>query len=269
MKLNTDRIMGRLDEKAFFGISIGIFAVWMLLTFLLEGLRNTLNDGSGIDRLLYAGIANILVGSLVTGLLVISGYKAGILDRKDLGFSGIKRTSIMIVVAITVGTLIFVMQGVPSSDPVVLINGFAQVFPTTLAEVMVCWVFIGSAGKAIMNKLGKVPTTLILMTISSTLFGLYHFAHSAPFNTIGMVFVLTVIGVLTSLVYYLGKDIFSTLIFHNLMATFGVVGALEDGALTDLKIPLMVLMGASLIVLAYYTSKFHRVKIAGLKEVPA
>ena len=54
----------------------------------------------------------------------------------------------------------------------------------------------------------------------------HHFAHSTPFNTIGMVALLTGVGFVTSAFFFLSRDIYATIVFHNLPGVFGVVQAL-------------------------------------------
>ena len=88
---------------------------------------------------------------------------------------------------------------------------------------------------------------------ASVLFGLYHFAHSTPFNTIGMVALLTGVGFVTSAFFFLSRDIYATIVFHNLLGVFGVVQALAaSGRLEtlDSKQPaLMVMAAAAAVVL--------------------
>ena len=54
--------------------------------------------------------------------------------------------------------------------------------------------------------------------IASLVFGVYHFAHSAPFNTVGMVSFLSMIGLLTSLVFFLSRDLYGTILFTTSLA---------------------------------------------------
>ena len=76
-----------------------------------------------------------------------------------------------------------------------------------------------------MNRYLSIGSTLV---VSAVLFGVYHFAHSPLFNMIRMVSLLTVVGVGTGLVYFGGGSFYGALVFHNIMALFGVVSLLAD-----------------------------------------
>ena len=80
--------------------------------------------------------------------------------------------------------------------------------------------------------------------IASAFFGVYHFAHSPPSNTLGFVVLLTVIGLVTSLFFFVSPDVYGTIVFHNFAGIFGVIQALERsgnlGSFESLVVPLLV-----------------------------
>ena len=80
--------------------------------------------------------------------------------------------------------------------------------------------------------------------LASVLFGVYHYAHSAPFNTAQMVLLLSVVGLATSAFFFVSRDIAGTIVFHNFLGTFGVVQALSAAnalsTLEQLQPPLIV-----------------------------
>ena len=88
---------------------------------------------------------------------------------------------------------------------------------------------------------------------ASVLFGLYHFAHSTPFNMIGMVALLTGVGFVTSAFFFLSRDIYATIVFHSFLGVFGVAQALAaSGRLEKLdsrQPALMVMAAAAAVVL--------------------
>jgi hypothetical protein len=90
--------------------------------------------------------------------------------------------------------------------------------------------------------------------VASVLFGVYHFAHSAPFNTLGMVVLLTAVGLVTSAFFFLVRDVYATILFHNFLGLFGVVQALEASgqlnALETLQPPLLAMALVTIGILA-------------------
>jgi membrane protease YdiL (CAAX protease family) len=79
------------------------------------------------------------------------------------------------------GAAVYLLPGAPSGDPIVLVNGFAQVLPVSAAEVLVCWSVVGAALEASWRS--RRTPILPAALLASALFGLYHLAHSPPFNT--------------------------------------------------------------------------------------
>jgi len=129
-------------------------------------------------------------------------------------------------IGLALGFGFYVMQGAPSLDAIVLVNGFAQVLVVSAAEVLVCWSVVGWATWLAARRLGNLPALIVAAVVSSVLFGVYHFAHSPPFNTFAMVAFLSGIGLATSLFYFVSRDAFGTIVFHNFLGTYGVVEAL-------------------------------------------
>jgi hypothetical protein len=93
----------------------------------------------------------------------------------------------------------------------------------------------------------------VAAVVACLAFGAYHFAHSAPFNTVGMVAFLGVIGLLTSLVFFLSRDVYCTILFHDFPGVFGVVQAQAAqhnlGAFQTVQVPLVGTALAALLIL--------------------
>jgi Type II CAAX prenyl endopeptidase Rce1-like len=64
-------------------------------------------------------------------------------------------------------------------------------------------------------------------------FGVYHFAHSPPFNTTAMVLLLSGVRVATGIFFFLGGDLYSTIVLHNAFAPRGVISALGESGNFD------------------------------------
>lgn len=166
---------------------------------------------------------------------VASGFVTG----RDLGFGSLSRTLGTAGVAGVLGLGAYLLQRPPSTDPVVVVNAFAQVLPVSIAEVVVCWVVVGGSVAALVRHRGLSEWVAdgTALVVASVLFGVYHFAHSPPFNTVGMVGVLTLVSVGTGLFYFVGGSTDGALVFHNFLAVFGVTTALvEAGRSAALRI---------------------------------
>jgi hypothetical protein len=90
---------------------------------------------------------------------------------------------------------------------------------------VVCWTLVGGTIILGLRSIGQMHLAIAAITCS-LLFGAYHFAHSAPFNTLRMVAIRSAIGLLTSAVFILTRDVYATLLFHNFLGTLGVIRAL-------------------------------------------
>jgi hypothetical protein len=148
----------------------------------------------------------------------------------------------------------YALRGAPSLDPMVILNAYAQVLVVTVAEVLVCWAVVGSVVESLLrDSRGRWVSVIVAAIIASVLFGVYHFAHSPPFNTVGLVVLLAVIGLVTSVFFFVSKDVYGTIAFHNFLGILGVIQALDaSGNLASFErpvIPLLVMAVAAIAVL--------------------
>lgn len=231
--------------------ALGLFAVWMAATWLLEGRIETLHrPGAVTDRLVYTVVANILIG--IVGAAVVSKFLLGhSADKLALaGFGARSRTLLWLPLGFALGLIAYFGQGAPSRDPIVVLNAYAQVLVVSVAEVAVCWAVVAGVLRSTLG--GRSwRAGLIAALAGSILFGAYHFAHSPPFNSVEMVGFLTIIGFLTSAVFLVSRDIYGTIAFHNFLGVFGVVQALTAGGQIEsfgtLQVPLI---GTALLAVA-------------------
>jgi membrane protease YdiL (CAAX protease family) len=127
---------------------------------------------------------------------------------------------------------------------VVVLNVFAQVFTTSTAEVLVVYALVGVAGAWMTRSLGNVPSGIVGIALASVLFGAYHIAHSPPFSTLSMILLLTFVGVVTGVFYFLVREIYATIVFHNFPALFGVMQNVDPAMFAS---PNTFLLGTMLI----------------------
>ena len=232
--------------------AFGLFAVWTLATYLLEARLGTFLKPDATTRIVYTVVANVLIGTIGAALVIRALVRRAELPRVTAyGIARPLRTLVLVPVA-AVGAALFLMsQQLPTSAPVVLANASAQVLVVSIAEVVVCWV---SFGAVLRNALGSGFVSAGIAVVSAALaFGLYHFAHSPPFNTPAMVSLLSVVGVATGIVFFLGGDLYSTIVLHNAFAVRGVIQALDESGNLDRyaspQLPLIATAIAAVVVL--------------------
>jgi hypothetical protein len=115
---------------------------------------------------------------------------------------------------------------------VTIFNAHAQALVVSVAEVLVCWAVVGSVSESLLQDRGRWVSAILAAVIASVLFGVYHFAHCPPFNTVGSVVLLTVIGLVTS-AFFVSRDVYGTIAFHNFLGIFGVIRALKASGVED------------------------------------
>src|SRR5215208_4604151 len=175
----------------------------------------------------------------------------GTISTEQAGFRGFGHAAIAIIVGVALGLAFYALQGAPSWNPVVLINAYAQVLVTSIAEIMVCWAVAGSVSQALLQDRGRWASVILAAIIASVLFGVYHFAHSPPFNTIPLAVILSVVGLLTSVFFFVSRDVYGTIAFHNFSGILGVIRALEaSGNLSVFERPIIPLLVMAVIAVA-------------------
>ena len=235
------------------GGALLLYATWTAATWYFEGRTGMLvRDDGGVDRVVYALAVNLLLG--IGGALLLlraRGVAPNSPTPGTTGFDRIGRTALGTVAGLALGLAFYWLQGAPSRQSIVVANGFAQVFVVSAAEVMVCWVAVATAWRgALQPRLGRAATAAA-MTGAALLFGLYHFAHSAPFNTWPMVGFLSVVGLFTGAFFFASRDAIATIVFHNFLGTYGVVKALVAADTVDrMAVPQWPLIGTAGFTLA-------------------
>lgn len=206
-------------------VVFAVFAAWSLATYLLEGSQRTLLRPEATTlRALYMLVANFVLG---IGVGVAAVRWAG-LPPKLSGFESIRPTLPSVLVGSVVGFAGYLVIGGASTDPVALTNLYAQVLGVSIAEVVICWSLAGAFAAELFRGQHRVAPIVAGIACSSILFGLYHFAHSPPFNTIELVGKLTVVGVATSLFFFTSRDVYGTIAFHNWLGVIGVSQSLDS-----------------------------------------
>ena len=92
---------------------------------------------------------------------------------------------------------------------------------------------------------------ILAAVIASVFFGVYHFAHSPPFNTIPLVVILSAVGLVTSVFFFVSRDVYGTIAFHNFSGILGVIRALDtSGTLSVFERPIIPLLVMAVVAIA-------------------
>jgi hypothetical protein len=187
---------------------------------------------------------------------------AGVLSGDAAGFGGGRRAGIGTTAGALLGGALFVAQQPPTLDPGVLVNGFIQVFVVSTAETLVCWSVIGATVESALRR-RTIPLARAWAALAASVsFGLYHFAHSPPFNSVRMVLLLTVVGLITSVFFFTVRSVYGTILLHNFLALTGVLDALARvgrlAALQQAGPPLIATaVGALVLLLILHRAWLH------------
>lgn len=229
--------------------ALWLYVAWVAATYLLEGLPGTLvrPEATGL-RLAYALVANLAIGILLALWIIRHALRTGVGAPADYGFSGAGRTAVSLVAGAIAGYALFAQAQAEPAHPIVVVNAFAQVWVVSVAEIVVCWALVGGTIHAALRPWSRWGAIAVAAVVASVLFGVYHFAHSPPFNAWEMVAFLTAIGFATGLWWFVSRDVFGTSVFHNFFGVTGVLAALKAGGLVPQRPELAVPLFATALV---------------------
>ncbi|RPH34991.1 hypothetical protein EHM92_07025 [bacterium] len=230
--------------------SVAVYSLWTVATYLLENRMNLYQRPTVAGRYTYVLVANVALGTIGAVWVIRSLLRSGFLTPKDVGFRSVGRIAISILVAFAAG-IIYVWFLQPASVPfLVTLNGCAQVLPVSIAEIVVCWALLGATFESLAKSKGKVVSVAAGILAASFFFSLYHIGHSAPFNQINMMLFLLVPGLITSLFWFVSRELYATILFHNFQGILGVIGNLKDPEILNRPLyPLYFLVFLSIIAL--------------------
>jgi hypothetical protein len=128
------------------------------------------------------------------------------------------------------------------------------VLPVSIAEIVVCWMLVGGSVEAALR--GHIPDAAArvgALVVASVCFGVYHVAHSPPFDTPAMIGLLTLVSVGTGLVLFVGRSAYGALAVYNFLALFGATSALADaGRVVGYRDPVVPLLLTGLVALLVF-----------------
>lgn len=235
-------------------MAAALYLGWVAATYLLEGLpRTLLRPEATALRAVYALVTNITVGLGGSAAVLVWLARRHPASAAAAGFGYARRAVVGVLVGATLGAVAYWAQAPPPRPPAVLINAFAQVITVSAAEVVVCWSVTAAVIAGAHPSATARRARLLALGPGAVLFGLYHVAHSPPFNSAAMIGLLTGVGIVTGVFYVVTGDVHSTVVFHNFLALFGVLDAIERAGrpehFTQLQAPLVVMALATLVAM--------------------
>jgi hypothetical protein len=202
-------------------LAVGLYLVWVLATYLLEGRIHTFLRPEAMGaRLTYALVANVLIGIGGSALVIRFLSRAGTLSTEQAGFRGLGHAAIAVAIGVALGFALYALQGAPSWNPMVLINAYSQVLVGSIAEILVCWAVIGSVSQSLLQDRGRWISLILAAIIASVFF-------------------------------FVSRDVYGTIAFHNFLGILGVIRALEaSGNLSALESPILALWIMAVVAVA-------------------
>jgi hypothetical protein len=224
-----ERARDSSERKAFAVVgAIGVYGIWVLATFMLEGRTRLLERFDPSGRALYAVVANILVGT-VLALVAARANRAA----EGLEGSGARAWSRWLAVAITLGigaSVVALAAPTSARDAVVLSNAFTQVLPTSIAEVVVCWMLVGGTARRLTSSAGRIGSTVLAVLVADVAFALYHVAHSPPFDQPRMMLFLALPGLVIGALVYVVRNVWVAIVAQSFFAVIGMVQNIDASA---------------------------------------
>lgn len=233
------------------GMSLGVYLLWCAATYWFEGRLGLTLHPTVRGRMSYTIVANTVIGIVVAALAIRAVMQLGLTSLTQLGFRSARRTALAVVLAAVAGAALFI-QAVPDArDPLVILNAFKNLVVTSIAELLVCWVLIGGTVEALLRPRGRMLATIGATLVATLLFAVYHYAHSAPFNQLPLVLLMLMPGLVVSLIYFLGRDLYATVIAQNFLAMIGLWQNGDPAFQSELHLPLyLVALGAIVTLVA-------------------
>jgi hypothetical protein len=228
-------------------MAISVYGAWVVATYLLEGRLLTLLRPEAVHaRVVYAVVANLIFGVVISAIILSRSIRMGWTDVWQIGLRSCRHTTASVTCASILGISAFLLQQPPTGHFIVALNGFAQVWVVSVAEILVCWSLLGVAVESSLKSATfRAARTGVAWVVAAFAFGVYHFAHSPPFNSARMVGFLVVVGLVTGAYYFLVRELYGTIVFHNFLALTGVVQALAESNRLDqfeqLQLPLILM----------------------------
>ena len=196
-------------------VALGLYLLWVLMTYLLEGRVLTFQRPEDIGaRLIYALVTNIVIGIGGSALVIRFLSRAGAISVQQAGFRDIGHAVLAVVIGGILGFALYVLQGAPTFNPIVIINAYAQVFVGSIAKVLVCWAVAGSGAESLLRRARQMGIGDPRGGHRQRPVRCLPLRPQPPLQHCWTGGVLRVIGLVTSAFFFISGDVYGTIVFR-------------------------------------------------------
>jgi hypothetical protein len=221
----------------------------LAFAFAVSAFHNHTALGAALGGIpgLYPIVFFIGVGTVLPGLVIGRAVRRAPAATRSLGVTLGWRDAIAILAALVIG-------GALAASPLAPILGqpggtrrvltlFAQLLVASTAEVGLFLGVMAVGLRAWLGDRGDWRSGLLLIVVSSLVFGLFHFTYPTPWNMLGTATTVTVVWVGVSTLYVVSRSLVAAVLFDNMMATMGF-------ATRGLTLPMSPTTGVAIAILA-------------------
>jgi len=231
-------------------LAFAMYVAWMLATFVLEGHRGLLLRFDPEGRALYALVANVLIGTIAASWVLRLAMRSEIVHADAIGLVPRRRIVTLGGTVLASIALLLLLTPARTRHPIVLFNMFSQVLPTSIAEIVVCFMLLGGVTMGATRSLGRAWSILLALVVGDFAFAVYHVAHSPPFDQPAMMAFLAVPGLVTGAMLFVGRDLFAALLVQNVFAVVGMSRNVDTNVFQNPFVGVYVQAVLALVVLA-------------------
>ncbi len=235
-----------------------IYVVWVLDTYLLEGSIFVFSRYQPYPLILYTVVANLFLGVVAPVICLKSAFLSGAVNMFQIGFRTVRRTIPAVTITALAGYLLIVTFTPYGSQRISLAATVALMLPVAVAEVMICWVYVGTHLQAYVRRSGAAVSIGAGVLVTGTLFALSFAAHSpAPDKPLALLpFLLA--GIASALFFFAVRDVYASAIFVALVLALVMQGRLDPlyiSQISPVVVGCAVLSVLTLAACQWYLSK--------------
>jgi len=216
----TDRPESRSMVIRLLVIPIAIYAIWMIVTSLLEGDARLFLVQNPAGIVLYTVLACIITGMIIPVYCLRESFVTGAINMFQIGFRELRRTLFACSLTSFFGYTMVILFSPFGTDRSAFAFTFLLLLPTAIASVMVCWVLLGTHVQAFVRSGGTIISIAAGSLVTAWLFCITSFAHSPSVHLQSALAGFLVLGLATAVFFFAVRDVYAASIFVAFGLTF-------------------------------------------------